>query len=49
MRMAAVERLGEEDLAMTSCGIPLLDGEDMIAVIFKLCVAQGFSPIAYRV
>jgi hypothetical protein len=32
------ERLGEEDLAM-SCGIPLLDGEDMIAVIFKLVLA----------
>lgn len=40
--------LGECDLAM-SCGIPLLDGEDMIAVIFKLDLAQVWSPIAYRV
>lgn len=42
------ERLGEEDLAM-SCGIPLLNGEDMAAVIVKLDLAQGWSPIAYRV
>lgn len=40
------ERLGDEDLAMMSCGIPLLDGEDMIVDIQALF---SLELVSYRI